>query len=74
MFRRLTVFCASLVVIGGVAGATWWRSAPPPSREDVTSDLPVPPFPPRIAQGSAYETCLDTLTSDPTGAVALAET
>jgi tetratricopeptide (TPR) repeat protein len=74
MFRWLTVFCASLMVIGGLAGAIWWRSAPPPPREDLPADLPIPPFPPRIAQGSAYETCLDTLARDPTGAVDLAET
>jgi tetratricopeptide (TPR) repeat protein len=34
----------------------------------------VPPFPPRIAEGSKYETCLATLAGDPTGAVTLAET
>jgi tetratricopeptide (TPR) repeat protein len=74
MFRRLTVFCASLVLAGGIAGGVWWRSAPQPSRAEASADLPIPPFPPRIAEGSAYETCLDTLASDPTGAVALAET
>jgi tetratricopeptide (TPR) repeat protein len=74
MFRRLTVFCASLVLAGGIAGDVWWRSAPHPPRAEASADLPIPPFPPRIAEGSAYETCLDTLASDPTGAVALAET
>jgi tetratricopeptide (TPR) repeat protein len=74
MFRRLTAFCASLVLIGGLAGAAWHFAARSPAAEEAPADLPIPPFPPRIAEGSAYETCLDTLASDPTGAVALAET
>ncbi|HEY0185172.1 MAG TPA: hypothetical protein VGC09_20415 [Rhodopila sp.] len=73
MSRRLTAFCASLVVIGGVAGAIWWQSAPVDPLAEVPADLPVPPFPPRITAGTAYETCLDTLARDPTGAMALAE-
>ncbi len=74
MIRRLTVFCASLVVIGGIAGTLWWRTVPPPPRDAASADLPIPPYPPRIAQGTAYESCLDTLARDPTGAVTLAET
>ncbi|WP_158931820.1 tetratricopeptide repeat protein [Acidisphaera sp. S103] len=74
MFRRPILFCASLVLVSGIAGAAWWRSAPQPKWEDTSADLPIPPFPPRIAEGSTYETCLDTLASDPTGAVALAAT
>jgi predicted Zn-dependent protease len=35
--------------------------------------LPVPPFPPRIAQGDSYEHCLALLTDDPNGAMAEAE-
>ena len=73
MSRRLTAFIAFLVVMAGTAGALWWRMTPPVIPEDFPADLPVPPFPPRIAEGSAYETCLATLTRDPTGAVALAE-
>ena len=46
----------------------------PPAADEAPADLPVPPFPPRIAEGSTYETCLDTLASDPTGAVTMAET
>ena len=74
MPRRLTAFCASLVLLGGIAGAVWRLTASPPPVEETTAELPVPPFPPRIAEGRAYETCLHTLASDPTGAVALAET
>jgi len=74
MSRRLTAFCASLILASGFAGAVWWETASPAPPEETTTELPIPPFPPRIAEGSAYETCLDTLASDPTGAVTLAET
>jgi Flp pilus assembly protein TadD len=74
MPRRLTEIVASLVLIGGIAGAVWWWTAPPPRVDDTPAEMPVPPFPPRIAEGRDYERCLDTLASDPTGAVALAET
>jgi tetratricopeptide (TPR) repeat protein len=74
MSRRLMAFCASLVLVVAIAGAVWWLTASPPPVEEASTELPVPPFPPRIAEGSAYENCLDTLSSDPTGAVALAET
>jgi tetratricopeptide (TPR) repeat protein len=74
MPRRLIAFCASLVVAGGLAGAVWWLTAAPAPSAEALTELPVPPFPPRITEGSAYETCLATLADDPTGAVALAET
>jgi tetratricopeptide (TPR) repeat protein len=74
MSRRLTALCGSLVLLGSVAGATWWLTTPPSDLDDTPADLPVPPFPPRIAEGSKYETCLATLAGDPTGAVTLAET
>jgi tetratricopeptide (TPR) repeat protein len=74
MSRRLTALCASLVLVGSVAGATWWLTTPPSDLDETQANLPVPPFPPRIAEGSTYETCLATLAGDPTGAVTLAET
>jgi tetratricopeptide (TPR) repeat protein len=74
MSWRLTALCASLVLVGSVAGATWWLTSPSADLDDTQADLPVPPFPPRIAEGSKYETCLATLAGDPTGAVTLAET
>jgi Flp pilus assembly protein TadD len=36
--------------------------------------LPIPPVPPRIAEGKDYDRCLDMLESDPSGADALAAT
>src|ERR1700722_17718976 len=74
MSRRLAVLCASLVLFGGLAGATWWLTTPPTDPDQAETDLPVPPFPPRITEGSKYETCLATLAGDPTGAMTLAET
>ncbi len=53
---------------------------PPAAAEDaprpaapVSADLPVPPMPPRVAQGTEYERCLSMVPSDPQGANALAD-
>ncbi len=35
--------------------------------------IPLPPVPPRIAEGSDYETCLDMVSTDPSGADAFAQ-
>jgi tetratricopeptide (TPR) repeat protein len=53
--------------------------APPPPPESQASDsaalpLPLPPVPPRIAQGDDYERCLAMLDRDPEGARTMAET
>lgn len=74
MSWRLPAFCASLVLVCGIALTDWWRTVPPASPGDTLTELPIPPFPPRIAEGTAYETCLATLADDPTGAAAMAET
>lgn len=71
MSRRLTAFCASLALLGAVATAVLWSG---PEAEITRTELPVPPFPPRITEGSAYESCLGTLANDPFSAVTLAET
>jgi tetratricopeptide (TPR) repeat protein len=49
-------------------------SAKPESAENAPDDtvLPIPPVPPRIAEGAQYDHCLDMLESDPSGADALA--
>jgi tetratricopeptide (TPR) repeat protein len=39
---------------------------------DPDAELPIPPVPPRIAEGAQYDTCLDRLASDPSGADAIA--
>jgi tetratricopeptide (TPR) repeat protein len=53
-------------------------AAPPaadePAENALGSVLPIPPVPPRIAEGADYNRCLDMLDSDPSGADALAAT
>jgi tetratricopeptide (TPR) repeat protein len=52
------------------------QPAPDAAAEDAPDDtiLPIPPVPPRIADGRDYDRCLDMLESDPSGAEALAAT
>ena len=71
MSRRLSAFCASLALLGAVTTAVLWSG---PDAEITLTELPIPPFPPRITEGTAYETCLGTLANDPFSAVTLAET
>jgi len=59
----------ALLVAGGMV---WWTRSSP-AGEPLAEALPVPPFPPRIAQGDTYEHCLALLTDDPSGAMAEAE-
>ncbi len=67
------------VLLGGLlvlalslgAGAWWWQShdpVAPDSDPDTEETLPVPPIPPRIAEGEDYERCLAMLGPDPSGA------
>ncbi len=74
MPRRLIALCASLTLLVAVtAFVQWFTLANPPAVAEDSSDLPVPPFPPRIAEGDAYESCLSTLANDPISAVGIAE-
>jgi tetratricopeptide (TPR) repeat protein len=57
---------------GGTRTESWVPVEPPP--ESQTLPLPVPPVPPRIAQGDDYERCLAMLDRDPEGARTMAET
>jgi tetratricopeptide (TPR) repeat protein len=50
-------------------------AAPPPEAENAPADdapIPIPPVPPRIANGDQYDRCMDMLADDPAGADALA--
>lgn len=65
----------AVLLLAGAGGAAWrMRSVPPPPDNPAADPLPVPPVPPRIAQGERYEHCLAMLPDDPNGAAAMADT
>ncbi len=74
MSRRPIAFCASLALLGIVTTAVLWSSPDSGPSDFALTELPIPPFPPRITEGSTYETCLATLAGDPISAVTLSET
>ncbi len=75
--RNAMIGGAVLLALMAAASLTWWVFSPEsPNGDDVTADdtpLPLPPVPPRIAEGHDYEQCLSMLTSDPSGAENFAE-
>jgi len=66
---------AVLLLAAGTGGWWFWHGAAEPVPDAVSADeaLPLPPVPPRIAQGADYENCLAMLPNDPSGAGAMAE-
>ena len=76
--RSLALIATSLCVLGVAGGVAWkYRAgqtpAPEPAAADADGDdLPVPPFPPRIAEGEQYEQCMSMIAQDPEGAEAIA--
>lgn len=63
-----------MVLATAGAGGLWLLHgrAPAPTAEDEAA-LPVPPVPPRIAEGTEYDRCLSMLAGDPEGANGYAE-
>jgi len=61
------------VVLALSAGSAWFRSEPVEIESEADESLPLPPVPPRIAQGADYERCLGMLNADPLGARTFAE-
>lgn len=74
MHARLAVISTIALVVLALAGGAAWQFASPFGTEPLPSPLPVPPFPPRIAEGDEYEHCLARLSEDPAGAMVLAGT
>ena len=74
MDRRVAALSLALLA-GAVSGGLWlaWRPAGSAIESDAEAALPVPPVPPRIAEGAEYEKCLAMLVADPTGARDFAE-
>ena len=70
LFGPRTLGIVAILLALATAGA-WWekRGASPIEAEPDTDEvLPVPPIPPRIAEGADYERCLGMLNADPNGA------
>ncbi len=68
--RRLLIPAGGLAVLLA-AGAAWQLRQPRPVEApvaDIEETLPLPPVPPRIAEGADYENCMAMLASDPEGA------
>src|SRR3954469_7374129 len=75
MSRRVGVLSSCLLLaVVLISTAFWWSRPAVTTGDALTADLPVPPFPPLIAEGGAYESCLASLTDDPEGAIAGIET
>ncbi len=80
MNRRVTAIgVAGLLILAGAGAAAWvlprlHDSAPAPdTTADSAEPIPIPPVPPRIAEGDDYENCLSMLNSDPSGADTFAD-
>lgn len=75
--RNAIIGGATLLVLVAAASGTWFalRSDVPEATESIEDDgpLPIPPVPPRIAEGDDYDKCLAMLTNDPAGAETFAE-
>ena len=73
--RALMATAAGLVLlIGAVAGWQWYRAGGgAEDNPDQAEAMPIPPVPPRIAEGSDYEKCMAMLGSDPEGANTFAD-
>lgn len=78
------VLIVGAVVIASASGAAVWAGEPagpgpdefpvaPSAAASDDQDLPVPPVPPRIAEGPDYDHCMAMLTDDPTGAHSFAD-
>jgi tetratricopeptide (TPR) repeat protein len=67
---------AALLLLSAIFVGVWQFSAGPDALESLPRDgidLPIPPVPPRIAEGAEYERCLTQLATDPASAAAFAE-
>ena len=84
MNRGVLIAGAAMIALAAAAGSPWWAGraaapgpdeapAAPAAAADDQAPLPVPPVPPRIAEGAEYDRCLSMLNTDPVGAYAFAD-
>ncbi len=74
MLTRILIAAGVSGLLLAAGGAAWWMRPPPPAEgTEAAESLPIPPVPPRVAQGERYERCLAMLPDDPNGAELLAQ-
>ncbi len=84
MNKGLLIAVAVVVVLAAAGGGPWHAghaagpgpdeaSTAPAAAGDDQAPLPIPPVPPRIAEGADYDHCLSMLNTDPAGAYAFAD-
>lgn len=66
--RMVVAGAVAVLFLSTAAGGMWWHGRAEPDAEATDEILPVPPVPPRIAEGEDYDKCLDMLNTDPDGA------
>ena len=75
--RKAIIGGAVLLTLVAAATGGWWALGGTPAQSAAMAaddgPLPIPPVPPRIAEGGDYEKCLAMLTNDPAGASNFAE-
>jgi tetratricopeptide (TPR) repeat protein len=71
---KLVLVAVAALGLAAVAATLWWPTSVPNAEVVADENLPVPPVPPRIAEGGDYDKCLSMLNADPSGALAFAET
>ena len=84
MNKGVLIAVTVVVVLAAAGGGPWGASraagpgpeeasVAPAAAEDDQAPLPIPPVPPRIAEGADYNRCLSMLNTDPAGAYAFAD-
>jgi tetratricopeptide (TPR) repeat protein len=75
--RAALIGAGALLVLAAAGGVTWWTLGAPAGEAEIAdpeeTPLPIPPVPPRIAEGDQYESCLAMVPNDPAGAQAFAQ-
>lgn len=68
--RPLILAVLAVTLLAAAGGGAWWFLS---GALEETVELPLPPEPPRLADGADYERCLAMLRDDPEGALSFAE-
>lgn len=75
MIPRGAILGGAVALLLAVGGAFWLAQSPtePVEASETGERLPIPPLPPRLADGGDYERCMGMLAADPAGAINMAE-